>query len=74
MGGRLQRQEAGTVAGSERRSQVGAGGKQAGAVQAERSRLEEELAQVQRQLQQAQEANSAVSEGGGETAGEGASS
>ena len=33
-----------------------------GAVQAERSRLEEELAQVQRQLQQAQEANSAVSE------------
>jgi len=33
-----------------------------GAVQAERSRLEEELAQVQRQLQQAQGANSAVSE------------
>ena len=33
-----------------------------GVVQAERSRLEEELAQVQRQLQQAQQANSVVSE------------
>ena len=33
-----------------------------GAVQAERSRLEEELAQVQRQLQQAQGADSAVLE------------
>ncbi|MDP6749245.1 MAG: hypothetical protein QGH37_19910 [Candidatus Poribacteria bacterium] len=37
-------------------------GERSARMQAERSRLEEELAQVQRQLQQAQQDNSAVSE------------